>query len=188
MFSYRQTINTFMEGRYWWPMQFFFVTIFEKESRVFCNILYRCLKRIKVLFKTPASPFSPGCLFIRERVFSSEICDNVRSVFWNSFTRKCFPKTKQATSVSEFSTINRWIIPFWLVKISFPCGSSTGLWKQRFKSSGNRDWVLQTGAIRMMRGTDSCFIFRSTNKILLKGGDAYGRPMFQICIIASVPS
>ena len=38
---------------------FYYVAIVEKESQLFYNIHYRCLKRINFSFKTPASPFSP---------------------------------------------------------------------------------------------------------------------------------
>ena len=113
MFSCMQTINIFMEGRNCWPMQIYcsiFVAIVEKESQVFYNILYRCLKWINFSFKTSASRFSPGWLIIRERAFSSGICDNVRSVFWNSFTQEGFLETNQAASVNEFCTINGWTI------------------------------------------------------------------------------
>ena len=110
VFSDRRTINIFMEDKNCWPMQIYnsiFVTKLEKESQVFYNTLYRCLKRINFSFKTPASPFSPGWLVIKECVFSSGICDNVRSTFWNSFTQKGFPETKQAASVNKFSSIIR---------------------------------------------------------------------------------
>ena len=179
-----------MEGRNCWPMQIYcsiFVAIVKKESQVFYNILYRCLKRINFLFKTPTSPFSSGWLIIRECAFSSGICNNVRSVFSNSFTQEGFPEINQTASVNEFSTINGWTIFFGLFRISCPWGSSTGSLTQRFKSSGYYGWVLQTGAIKIRRGTHSCFIFRSTLEIILKRGNAWGGPMFQFCINASVP-
>ena len=149
-----------------------FAAIVEKESQVFYNILYRCLKRINFSFKTTASPFSLGWLIIRECAFSSGICDNVRSVFWNSFTQEGFPETNQAASVNEFSSINGWTIFLGLFRISCPWGSSTGSLTQRFKSSGYHGWVLQTGAIKIRRGTHSCFVFRSTLEIILKGENA----------------
>ena len=41
--------------------------------------------------------------------------------------------------------------------MSFPCGSSTGSITERIKSSGHHYcWILQTGAIRIRRGTHSC--------------------------------
>ena len=141
-----------------------FAAIVEKESQVFYNILYRCLKRINFSFKTPASLFSPGWLIIRECAFSSGICDNVRSVFRNSFTQQGFPETNQAASANEFSLINGWTIFFGLI---VP-GAAT----QRFKSYGYHGWVLQTGAIKIRRGTHSCFVFRSTLEIILKGENA----------------
>ena len=137
--SYRQTINIFLEGRNCWPLQIYcsiFVTIIEKKSQIFYNILYRCLQKVNFSFKTPASPFSSGRLIIRECAFSSEICDNVRSVFWNPFTWKGFPETNQTTIVNEFSTIDGWTILLGLVRISFPYCSSTSSLTQRFKSSG----------------------------------------------------
>ena len=102
-----------------------FVPIVGKESQVFYNILYRYLKRINFLFKTLASPFSPVWLIIGECAFSTEIYDNVRSLFWNSFTQKCFPETNQAASVNEFSTINEQTIFFGLIRIS--CSWGRGL-------------------------------------------------------------
>ena len=140
-------------------------------------------EKINFSFETPASLFSPGWLIIRECAFSSGICDNVRSVFWNSFTQKGFPKTNQATSVNTFSTINRWTIVFGLIRISCPWGSSTVSLTQRFKSSGYHGWVLRTGAIKIRRGTHYCFIFRSNLEIMLKG---QMHKEDQFCIIASV--
>ena len=139
MLSCRQIVNIFMENRNCWPMEIYcsiFVATTEKESQVFYNILNSCLKRIKFLFKTPASPFSPDWLIIRQCAFSSGICDNVRSVFWNSFTQEGFPDTNQAASVNEFSTINGWTIFFGLNRISYSWGSSTGSLTQGLRVMG----------------------------------------------------
>ena len=174
-----------MEARNCWPMQIYFsifVSIVEKENQVFYKILY--LKRNNCLFKT----FYSGWLIIRECAFLSGICDNVRSVFWNSFARKGFPETNQVASVNQGFTTNGWTMLFGLYRISFPCGSSIGSLTERFKSSGYHGWALQTSVIRVRRRTHFCSVFRRTLKIILKGRKAYGRPLFQFCIIASIPS
>ena len=139
MFSCRQTINIFMEGRNCSPMQIYcsiFVAIVEKESQVCYNILYRYLKRINFSFKTPATPFSPAWLIIRQCAFSSEIYDNVRSVFWNSFAQEGFPKTSQAASVNEFFTINEWTIFFGLFRISCPQAAALVPWHRGLRILG----------------------------------------------------
>ena len=121
---------------------------------------------------------------IRECAFSFGIC-HVSSVFQNSVTGKSSPETIQAASVNEFSTINgQYFLD--LSEFSFPSGNSTGSLTERFKNSGYNGWVPQTGAIRIRRGTQSCFNFRST-EIILKEGNAYGRPVFQFCFITSIP-
>ena len=82
-FLYRQTTNIFMEGSNCWPMQIYcyiFVIIVEKETQIFYNILYMCLKRIIFLFKTPANPFFPCFLIIRERTFYLEFV-----IMWEAF-------------------------------------------------------------------------------------------------------
>ena len=163
-----------MEGRKGWSMQIYcsvFVTIVEKESQVFFNIPYKRLKRIKFLFKTTASSFSQGWLKIREFAFSSGVCDNVWSVFWNFFTWKGFPEPTKPL-------VSGWTILSGLIRISLPCGSSTCFLTQRFKSSGYHSWVLQNGLIRIRRGTHSSFIFRSTPE----RENPYERPIFQFCI------
>lgn len=114
MFSYRQA-KIFMEDRNCWPVWIYcstFVTIVKKESQIFYDTLYRCLKKTSFLLKKPTSLFTLGWLIIKASVFLSGIYDNGKWVFWNSFTRKGFLKTDQATSVKEFSTVNGWTIPF----------------------------------------------------------------------------
>ena len=135
MFSYGETINIFMEGRNCWPMQIscsVFVTTIEKESQVF---YYRFLKRINFLFKTLASPFSPGWVIIKECAFLPGTCNNIRSVFWNSFTWKGFSETKQATSVIEF-IINRWTILIRLIKIFSPVAAAPVPWQRGLRILG----------------------------------------------------
>ena len=65
--------------------------------------------------------------------------------------------------------MNGWAIYFGLSRFFFPWGSSTGSLTQRFKSSGYHAWVLQTGAMKIRRGTNCCFIFRRTLEIMLIG-------------------
>ena len=130
--------------------------------------------------------FSPGWLMIRECVFSFASYDNVRSVFWNSFTWKGFPETNQAVSVDEFSTINEWTILFGLIRIYFSCGSSTGSLTQRFKSSGYHDCVLQTGAITIKSRTHSCFILGALLKSYRKWKMDTEDPYSNFCFIVSV--
>ena len=129
-----------------------FITMVRKESQIFYNILYRCLK--------PANPFSLGSNIIGESAFSSRICNKARNVFSNSFTRRGFSETSQATNFNEFSTINGWTILFGLARISFPSRNLTGSLTQRLKSSGYHDWVSETGVVRIKRGKHLCFIFR----------------------------
>ena len=152
-----------------------FVPIVGKESQVFYNILYRYLKRMKLLFKTLASPFSPVWLIIGECAFSTGIYDNVRSLFWNSFTQKGFPGTNQAASVNEFSTINEQTIFFGLIRISCSwgrglrvLGTMAGYCKLvQLKSGEEHIPVLFSGALLKsywkgeMHKEDLCFTFVS---------------------------
>ena len=103
------------------------------------NILYRCLKRINFLFKTPASPFSPGWPLIGECVFSSRICDNVRSVFWNSFTWKGFPETNQDAIINELFTINEWTVFFGLITIFYLVAAALVPWHIGLSVLGTMD-------------------------------------------------
>ena len=186
MFSYRQTIYIFLEDRNCWRMQFFcsiFVTIVEQKSRLFYNIVYRCLKRIIFSFNTPAISFSSGWLITKECTFSSRICDN--EICFLKFLQTKYFLWRKLSHKRQWLLHHQWMDNnFGLIRIPFPCSSSTGSSTRRFKSSGYHDWVLQTGAVIIRRGTHSFFTFRSTLGIIL---NAYGRPMFQFCIIAFVP-
>ena len=108
-------------------------------------------------------------LHTRGFFFTQEGFPSHKRVF---LTQEGFPETNQAASVNEFSSINGWTIFLGLFRISCPWGSSTGSLTLRFKSSGYHGWVLQTGAVKIRSGTHSCFIFRSTLEIILKGGNA----------------
>ena len=161
MFSYRQTINIFLEDRNCLRMQFFcsiFVTAVEKTSRLFYDIVYRCLKRIIFSFITPAISFSSGWLITKECTFSSRICDN----------EICFLKFLQTKDFlwRKPSHTRQWLLhcqwmdnTFGLIRIPFPCSSSTGSSTRRFKSSGYHHSVLQTGAIIIRKETHSFFYF-----------------------------
>ena len=85
-----------------WIYYFIFVTIIKKESQVFHNILYSCLKKINFSFRTPATPFPPGWLIISKCDFSSRIYDKKRSFFRGFFTRKGFSETKQLSMGRQY--------------------------------------------------------------------------------------
>ena len=145
----------------------------------------RCLLGCGMLiYKMPnksGSSFSPSWLVIRECVILSWTCDNVRSVFWNFFTRKGFPATNQTASVNQFSTINGSLLmggQYFLDLLLLFFGGA--LEKLLFL-------VEKTGEIRVKRGTHYYLIFWSTLEIILKGGNGYKRSKFQFCIIAFVP-
>ena len=125
-----------------------------------------------------SSSFSPSWLVIRECVILSWICDNVRSVFWNIFTRKGFPANNQTPSVNQFSTINCSLLLggqyFWDLLLFYSFEKLLFL-------------VEKTDEIRVKRRTYYYLIFWSTLEIILKGGNEYKRSKSQFCTIAFVP-
>ena len=97
---------------------------------------------------------------------------------------KFFHTKKFSWNQPSHSAINGWLILFWTYQKNFTCGSRTGSLTDRFKSPEYHGWMLQFGAIRISLGTHSRFTFTSSLKIILKEGNAYGRPMFQVSTIA----
>lgn len=92
---YYQKIDIFEERRICWFMPIdcsIIATTFKKGSQVLCDVLSRCLKRINLSFRTPASQFFPGWPLIRECLYvflceftvmweaPSEICSRERVV------------------------------------------------------------------------------------------------------------
>ena len=131
-----------MEGKNCWHMQIFcsiFVAIVEMENQVLYNILYRRLKRLSFLFRTPARPYSPSWLIIKECAFSPAIYDNVRSVFWNSFTQMGFPETNQAARVNEFFIISRCTIFLDLSEFLFTGAATLVPWHRGLRVLGTMD-------------------------------------------------
>ena len=154
---------------------YMFVIIVEKETQIFYNVLYMCLKRINFLFKTPASPFSPGFLIIRERTFYLEFV-----IMWEA------SETNQASSANEFSPINGWTIIFGLIRIFFSCGIRTGfLRKGGLRALGNIIAYLKL--VQSKSREEPIPVFRNTLEIILKERNAYGRPIFQSFIMHPSP-
>ena len=160
-----------MEGRHCWPMQIYcsaFVTIVERKSQVFCNILYSCLKRIHFSFKTQPAHFLQADLLLES--VSSHLEFFMR---WEAFSeissheRVFLKSTKPLVSMSSPpSMVGQYFLGF--SEFRSPVAAALVRWNRGLSVPGYRGWVLQTAAIRMRRRIHSFFIFRSTLEIILK--------------------